>query len=144
MLSLGRNLLDTNYLKNIYYGHIHFHLTCAITAWGSMAPHSQLNELSKLQKQCVCIINKSSPTSDITGQFERLKILKLDELITLNLCKLGHKISFNYLPKPIIQIFNFDRGKNNTDTQQETKTYLPSRNMIHYSSTEASCAFLKV
>ena len=111
MLSLGRNLLDTNCLKNVYYGHIHSHLIYAITALGSMASQSQLNKLSKLQKQCVHIINKSSTTSDITGQFERLKILKLDELITLSLCKLGHQISHNNLLKPIVLIFNFGGGK---------------------------------
>ena len=50
MLSLGRNLLDNNCLRNIYYRHIHSHLTCAIIAWGSMTLQSQLIELSKLQK----------------------------------------------------------------------------------------------
>ena len=53
MLSFGINLLDINCLRNIYYGHIHSHLTYAITAWGSMASQSQLNKLSKLQNQCV-------------------------------------------------------------------------------------------
>ena len=76
-----------------------------------MASQSQLNKLSKLQKQCVHIINKSSPTSDITGQFERLKIMKLDGLITLNLCKLGHKITHENVPNPLVQIFNLNRGK---------------------------------
>ena len=140
MLSLGRNLLDTNCLKNIYYGHIHSHLMYAITVWGSITPQSQLNELSKLQKQCVCIINKSSPTSDITGQFERLKI-------TLNLCKLGHKISFNNLPKPIIQIFNFDGGKKqhryptrnqNVPNIQKHDTLLFNRSFLCKSLTEFS------
>ena len=112
-----------------------------------MASQSQLNELSKLQNQCVHIINKSSPTSDITGQFERLKILKLDELITLNLCKLGQKISFNNLPKPIIQIFNFDGGKNqhtyptrnqNVPNIQKHDTLLFNRSFLCKSLTEFS------
>ena len=59
----------------------------------------------------MCIINKSSPTSDIAGQFERLKIVKLDDLITLNLIKLGHKISHENVPKLLVQIFNLNRGK---------------------------------
>ena len=110
MLSLGRNL-DTNCMKNIYYGHIHSHLIYAITAWGSMATQAHLKELKNLQKQCIRIINKTSTSSDITGQFEKLGILQLDELITLNLCKLGHKILHGNLPKPIAQIFNFSGGK---------------------------------
>ena len=111
MLSFGRNLLDRNCLKNVYYGHIHSHVIYAITALGSMASQLQLKELNKLQKQCIRIVNKTNPTSDIAGQFESLKILKLDELITLNLCKLGHKISHTQLPKLILQVFKQDRGK---------------------------------
>ena len=110
MLSLGRNPLDTNCMKNIYYGHIHSHPIYAITAWGSMATQAQLEELRNLQKQCIWIKNETSPSSDITGQFEKLRILRLDELITLNLCKLGHKISHGNHPKPIAQIFNLSGG----------------------------------
>ena len=75
-----------------------------------MASQSQLNKLSKMQKQCVYIINKSIPISDITGHFVRLRIMKLDHLITLNLCKLC-KISHKNMPKPLLQIFNFNGGK---------------------------------
>ena len=49
LLSLGRNLLDTYSLKNIYYAHIHSHLIYTITAWGSMASPSKIKELAKLQ-----------------------------------------------------------------------------------------------
>ena len=90
LLSLGLNLLDTHSLKNIYYAHIHSHLTYTITAWGSMATASQIKELSKLQNQCIRIVNKTSVNLDIRGQYETLKILKLEQLITLNLCRLGH------------------------------------------------------
>ena len=49
LLSFGHNLLDSHTLKNIYYAHIHSHMSYAITAWESMAPNSQLTELKKLQ-----------------------------------------------------------------------------------------------
>ena len=117
MLSLGRNLFNTSCMKNIYYRHIHSHLIYAITVWGSMATQAQLNELKKLQKQCIQITNKTSPNSDVTGQFEKLRILRLDEEITLNLCKLGHKITQGNLPKPIAQIFNLSGGKNPTQNR---------------------------
>ena len=79
-----------------------------------MATQVQLKELQNLQKQCIKIINKTSHSSDITGQFEKPR---LEELITMNLCKLGHKISHRNLPKPIAHIFNLSGGKNNTGTQ---------------------------
>ena len=51
MLSFGRNLLNTNCMKNIYYGHIHSHLMYAITAWGSMATQAQLKKPAKTMHQ---------------------------------------------------------------------------------------------
>ena len=147
MLSLGRNLLDRNCMKNIYYGHIHSHLMYAITAWGNMAFQSQLKELNKLQKQCIQIINKTNPTSDIAGQFESLKTLKLDDLITLNLCKLGHKILHTQLPKPILQVFNQEGSKkqhryptrnHNTPNIQKHVSPLFNRSFLCKSITEFS------
>ena len=109
LLSLGHNLLDSHTLKNIYYTHIHLHISYALTVWGSMAPKAQLSELKKLQNQCIRIINKESITSNITGQFEKLKILKIEQLIKLHLCKLGHMMSHSQLPIPVHKVFN-DKG----------------------------------
>ena len=68
-LSLGQNLLDSHTLKNIYYAHIHSHITYGLTVWGSMASKAQLSDLKKVQNQCIWIINKRTITSDITGQY---------------------------------------------------------------------------
>ena len=38
-----------------------------------MASKTELNDLRKIQNQCICIINKKSATSDIAGQYEKLK-----------------------------------------------------------------------
>ena len=111
LLACGRNLLDNHSLKNIYYAHIHSHLTYGITVWGSMTSKTQLNDLKKVQNQCIRIINKESITSDITGQYEKLKVLKLDQLVKLQLCKLGHMISHNQLPTPIHNMFESKGGR---------------------------------
>ena len=83
----------------------------ALTAWGSMVSKAQLNDLEKIQNQCIRIINKESATSDITGQYEKLRILKLDQLVKLHLCKLGHIISHDQLPIPIHRMFKARGGK---------------------------------
>ena len=98
-------------MKNIYYAHIHSHITYALTAWESMVSKTELNDLRKIQNQCIRIINKKSATSDITGQYEKLKILKLDHLINLQLCKLGHMISHDQLSIPIHRMFEAKGGK---------------------------------
>ena len=48
MISLGKHLLDPTCLRNIYYGHIHSHLSYGLAAWDSMASASQEKELKKL------------------------------------------------------------------------------------------------
>ena len=42
VLSLGKNLLDTTCMKNIYYGHIHSHILYGISVWGSMISQVRL------------------------------------------------------------------------------------------------------
>ena len=76
-----------------------------------MATRNELNDLKKIQNQCIHIINKKSATSDIAGQYETLKILKLDHLINLHLCKLGHMISHDQLPILIHRMFEAKGGK---------------------------------
>ena len=109
LLSLGQNLLDHHTLKNIYYAHIHSHISYGLTVWGSMASKTQLSDLKKVQNQCIRMINKRPITSDITDQYEELKILNVGTLIKLHLCKLGHMISHSQLSIPIHKIFN-DKG----------------------------------
>ena len=109
LLSLGKNLLDHHTLKNIYYAPIHSHISYGLTVWGSMASKAQLSNLKKVQNQCIWIVNKKPITSDITGQYEELKILNVETLIKFHLCKLGHTISNSQLPTPIHKIFN-DKG----------------------------------
>ena len=110
LLSLGQNLLDSLTLKNIYYAHIHSHISYGLTVWGNMASKAQLSNLKEVQNQCIWIINKRTITSDITGQYEELKILNVETLIKLHLCKLGHMVSHSQIPTPIHKIFNDNRG----------------------------------
>ena len=60
MLSLGRNLLDMACLRNVYYGHIHSHILYEISVWGSMASQGMINEIYKIQKQCVHIMRPAT------------------------------------------------------------------------------------
>ena len=53
MLLLGKHLLDQNCLKNIYYGHIHSHIICGLSVWGSMITQQKINEIYNIQKQCI-------------------------------------------------------------------------------------------
>ena len=59
LLQLGRNLLNKQSLLGIYYAHIYSHLTYSLNTWGSMLTKTQINNLFKIQKACVCIVHKN-------------------------------------------------------------------------------------
>ena len=110
MMALGRNLLDRNSLRKIYFAHIHSHLNYGLSVWGSMISSSLLKELSKLQSQCVEMIVRTKPM-DIINTMRQLNILLLNRMIQLNLCKLGHQMTHKLLPQPLQNILNADGGK---------------------------------
>ena len=110
MMALGRNLLDRNSLRKIYFAHIHSHLNYGLSVWGSMVSSSLLKELSKLLSQCVEMIVRTK-SMDITNAMRQMNILPLNRMIQFNLCKLGHQMTHKLLPQPLQNILNADGGK---------------------------------
>ena len=84
----------------LYYAHIHSHLNYAILVWGSMQywygeacyQKTKLDKLFKAQKECMRSISNVGKTAHTDPIFKRLKILKLTQMIDLELYKLGFKI----------------------------------------------------
>ena len=114
MLQLGKHLLNHSSIKNVYYAHIHSHLTYSLLTWGCMINKWQLNALMKIQKVCVRIICKKPSTYNSKVLFEQEHIPTLQNLIDLEAAKFGYKISHNLLPKPIQNIMNAKGGKKHT------------------------------
>ena len=111
MLCLGKNLLDTTCMRSIYYGHIHSHILYGISVWGSMISQSKINEIFKIQKQCVCILDHHNQGYDTIKHFRDLYIIPINDMIQVAMCKLGHNISHKHIPKPIIQLFDKFEGR---------------------------------
>ena len=59
-LQLGKNFLNHSSIKNVYYAHIHSHLTYSLLTWGCMINKWRPNDLMKIQKACVRIICKKT------------------------------------------------------------------------------------
>ena len=82
----------------IYYAHIHSHLNYAILVWGSMLSKNKLDKLFKVQNESMRTISNVGKTAHIDPIFKRLKILKLTQMIDLELYELGFKIyKYNHL-----------------------------------------------
>ena len=110
LLKKSRNILDRYALRSVYYAHIHSHLSYAISVWGSMLSPKQIQKLQKVQNTC---LKTMEPSTNITESFKKLKLLRINQLVRLELNKLAYKHTHNLLPIKLAQCMNCDAsGKN--------------------------------
>ncbi len=66
---------------------------------------SNLNRLIKLQKRAVRLVTNSTYNASTGPIFKHLGILKLEDMIKLELLKLGYAFTNSKLPQPIMSLF---------------------------------------
>ena len=111
-----------------------------------MLSKSQVSDISHLQQKCIRhMIKKNSIPVDAI--FRKLKLLKFSDMIKIELCKFGARISNNLLPKPIQELMKkrsgwkthgYDtRNKRILNTQKHTTTHF-NISFMHHGITEYS------
>ena len=85
---------------------MHTHLLYALPVWASTY-NTYLNKLKQLQNKAVRIISGTSIKDRITPNYHRLKILKLDDLYTLEIAKLIYQFTQNKLPDTFDHYFTY-------------------------------------
>ena len=84
----------------MYYSLVFPYLIYCIEIWGN--PHAvHLDALIKIQKKCVRTISFSEFLAPIHPLFERLNILKFDNLVIQRISLLMYKYSIGEVPSPI-------------------------------------------
>ena len=73
--------------------------------WGNMINKTQLVKISKIQDQCVAIIDKDLSVRDT---YKKYKVLKFEEMITHETNKLWHKQHLSLLPVPLMRNMQTD------------------------------------
>ena len=106
MLYRTSNILPTHAKKNLYYGHIYSHLSYCISTWGPMLQQSQIKKLQKLQNKCVNLIDTSSTC--LLHKFKQHRILRVKEVIALELAKIGYRLQKKDLPVRILETLETD------------------------------------
>ena len=115
LLSRGRNLLSKQGLKNVYYAHIFSHMSYCISIWGSMISSELLCKLHTQQNHCIHILDSRLSLTDL---YKKYKVLTIDSVINLELCKLGFKLNNDMLPVNLLASLKGDaRGKTLEKTQ---------------------------
>ena len=104
----GHSLLSRNGLKNVYYAHVFSHMRYCISIWGSMISSEMLSKLCIQQNQCVRMIDVRLSANEL---YSKYKILNIENVIDLELCKLRFKLSNNMLPVNLLAELADARGK---------------------------------
>ena len=93
LLNISKNFLDIQTMVKIYYAHIHSHLRYGLVVWGSMMTKTSKNELEKLQKACIRLVNKKKKNAPTNELFRRNRLLKFSDMIDIELLKFGYMLS---------------------------------------------------
>ena len=96
LLRKSKNILKTNAMLPIYYGHIHSHLKYGILLWGSMINQNQFRCIQILQNKAVKLIYSGMHLDRI---YLRYKIPNLKQLMTMEQHKFAYRLVNDLLPK---------------------------------------------
>ena len=120
-----------NWTKRILYmSFINSHINYGLSLWGPMALSSDIKKLEKQQKKALRHIDTATYNSHTDPIFKKYKILKLKDMINLELGKFMYGFEKGTLPLPLQNLFkrNVDihhyntRGKMSVNTQQHKST----------------------
>ena len=111
LLMVSSNLLDKSSLKLVYHAHIQSHLVYSLSVWGSMISSMNLSQIFKAQKTCAKLACKLPKNVLSTTISKKHRLLPIQELINLELCKFRYAISHQVSPSPIQRLMNKLGGK---------------------------------
>eukprot|EP00918_Siedleckia_nematoides_P060211 GHVU01131360.1.p1 GENE.GHVU01131360.1~~GHVU01131360.1.p1 ORF type:complete len:242 (-),score=24.81 GHVU01131360.1:838-1563(-) len=99
-----KSILPKCKLIDIYYAHFHSHLTYGIRVWGPMLNNTQINKIYQEQKKALRYIDKKSYDNiNYNNSHKHNKILKLEDIINLEILHFGLKINYNLIPNNILK-----------------------------------------
>ena len=104
LIRLGKNFLNINAKRIIYFSQIQSHLIYGLSIWGNMSSTTVLSRLKKLENKSVALINSHAVTKE---NYNKFCILPLVQLIKLKNCKFA-KLLHHELPVRIEELSNYD------------------------------------
>ena len=138
MLKRCKRFLTVHAMKTLYYAQIHSLITYGIAMWGPMANQHQLKQIQKQQDKAVKLIDFMHKKDD---NYRKHRIPNVYQLTTLELCKLGYRLTHDLLPKPLTNALLSDHYNNNLgkthryNTRHKTIPNLPRASNSRYRSS---------
>ena len=108
LLKVGNKFLNKSSKKIFYYAHIFSHISSGLVVWGNMIDNTTKSKIQKCMDVCFNLITHQVPN---IANYKKEKMLRLDELITLENVKLGYKMEHSQLPETIQEMMKTDSKK---------------------------------
>ena len=118
LLKVGRNCLTQHALRVIYFAQIQSNLSYGIGIWGSLIPKETVAKLQRIQTTSLNIINGTK----LTENKHPTKLLTVEQLIELELCKLWHKKTLGLLPCNLALTMTTDQYNKNLNKTHNYQT----------------------
>jgi hypothetical protein len=113
LISAHKKQIPMHIRTMLYNSLIKPHLEYGITVWG----FSNIKALTTKQKKILRhVANVKNHSCHTTKLFAKLKIIKLEDLLKINIAKIVSKFFNNELPIPISNIFELKKSARNTRT----------------------------
>ena len=127
-----RNMLPVEEKRMLYMSLINCHLIYGLMLWGPMLQAGDKNKLIKQQKKAIRAIGCLSVGGHTAPVCKKVKILKLDDLIELELAKFMYKYVHKLLPKPLLKLFTSNEQVHNYNTRgrQDARTMQHDSNIF--------------
>ena len=114
---------------------IQSYLTYGLLLWGPMALSSEISKITKLQKKAVRLIENSPYNAPSLPLFKKHKIMKISDLIKLELGKFMFNYCVKSLPNPLVDLFqaNLDYHSYNTRNRKHATVPRHKSDIFHNS-----------
>ena len=122
--------------------YIYSHLTYTIIVWGSMLTDSKIKKLYKLQNECVRYIANANKSTYTDPLFKTFEILKMEDIIQLELLKFGYGIDHKIHPQPVLDLFKKMKKTTGFKTHQYNIRQKSMPNILPHISTPYNQSYM--
>ena len=112
-----KNLLPDWGMRILYNAYIQSNMTYGMLLWGPMCQAQHFNKIKKEQKKAIRVIGNSKYNAHTEPLFRKHKVLKVEQLVQLELLKLSFDLKEKSIPLPIQNLFTTGREYHNYNTR---------------------------
>lgn len=101
-------------MRNMYSAYVQSRLIYGLILWGPMCDKASFDDIYKMQKSFVRIINSASHFAESSPLFLKNKILKIHDLLELEFVKQMYQYKNKSLPTAVFNLYNSKMHTYNT------------------------------